>query len=103
MQIGANVGDNEQRGSVVPRLSTGEANMQALAAIGIALALSAVTAIAGDFEDGLKYYQSKNYARAFDSWSKPAAQGFAPAQFTLGFMYEKGEGVKQDNKLALSW
>src|SRR3989338_6344143 len=77
--------------------------MRLFAAIGIVLALSAVSALAGDFEDGLIYYQSKNYASAMNLWRKAAAHGSASAQFALGFMYEKGEGVVPDNQQALSW
>ena len=65
--------------------------MRVLAAIGIILALSAIAAFAGDFEDGLKFYQGKDYASAMTSWKKAAARGSAPAQFTLGFMYERGK------------
>src|SRR5450759_17390 len=80
-----------------------ESYMRLLAAIGIVLALSAVSVLAGDFEDGSIFYQSKNYARAMNLWQKAAADGSAPAQFALGFMYEKGEGVAPDNQQALSW
>src|SRR5471030_2345003 len=77
--------------------------MRVLATVGILLALSAVPALAGDFEDGLKFYQGKDYASAITSWKKAAALRSAPAQFTLGFMYEKGEGVTADNSQAMSW
>ena len=61
-----------------------ETTMRVLAAIAIVLALCATPAFAGDFEDGLKFYQGKNYASAANSWSKAAAQGNAQAQFALG-------------------
>ncbi|GHT32760.1 hypothetical protein AGMMS49592_0010 [Endomicrobiia bacterium] len=34
---------------------------------------------------------------------KKAEQGFAEAQYNLGVMYYKGEGVKQDYKEAIKW
>ncbi|WP_223934170.1 tetratricopeptide repeat protein, partial [Aeromonas caviae] len=32
-----------------------------------------------------------------------AEQGFAAAQFHLGVMYTKGQGVAQDNSQAMAW
>ena len=32
-----------------------------------------------------------------------AEQGYAEAQFNLGFMYDNGEGVPQDYKEAVKW
>jgi TPR repeat protein len=34
---------------------------------------------------------------------KKAEQGIARAQFRLGFMHDKGNGVKQDHKEAVEW
>ncbi len=39
--------------------------------------------------------------QAFESYRQMAEQGFAPAQFNLGVMYENGEGVDQDYKTAI--
>ena len=66
--------------------------MRVLAAIAIGLALSVPCAWAGDFEDGVRYYKNKEYEKAITSWQKAAAQGNAAAQFTLGFVFEKGQG-----------
>jgi TPR repeat protein len=44
-----------------------------------------------------------NQAAYVDSLKKEAAQGDADAQFTLGFLYSKGEGVPQDHAEALKW
>ena len=38
-----------------------------------------------------------------DALRKHADQGFAEAQFSLGFMYENGQGVPQDDAQAVSW
>ncbi|MDP2602813.1 MAG: hypothetical protein Q8S00_09515 [Deltaproteobacteria bacterium] len=38
------------------------------------------------------------------SWYRKAAeQGLAPAQYNLGLMYTKGQGVTQDNVEAHKW
>ena len=39
----------------------------------------------------------------FDSQLKLAAQGHASAQFNLGFMYDSGEGVPENDKTAVMW
>jgi TPR repeat protein len=43
----------------------------------------------------------KDYAQALTWYTKAADQKFADAQFRLGFMYEKGIGVDQNNQLAI--
>ena len=42
-------------------------------------------------------------SRLFQEQFKAAKQGQAEAQYTLGFMYAKGEGVPQDDAEAYSW
>jgi len=39
----------------------------------------------------------------FEDTLKKAEQGFAKAQFNLGLMYSKGEGVPQNYKQAMHW
>jgi len=60
------------------------------------LAATGVFAIAGNFEDGLAAYNNKNYTQAVKLFQLLADQGDATAQSNLGFMYENGQGVKQD-------
>ena len=36
-------------------------------------------------------------------FSKAAEQGYAQAQFNLGLMYGRGEGVRQDYAEAVNW
>ena len=48
---------------------------------------------AGPFEDGLAADQVGDYAIALRLWRPLANQGHAGAQFSLGAMYRKGEGV----------
>ena len=39
---------------------------------------------------------SQDFAEAIDWYRQSAEQGFAQAQYNLGYMYYKGEGVSQD-------
>ena len=43
------------------------------------------------FEEGARFYRAS------------AEQGFPPAQYMLGLMYDKGQGVPQDYVLAYMW
>ena len=43
------------------------------------------------FEEGARFYRAA------------AEQGFPPAQYMLGLMYDKGQGVPQDYVLAYMW
>jgi len=72
--------------------------MRLLSAICIVLAFAAISAFAGDLEDGMKFFESKDYARAISSFRNAATQGNADAQSMLGVMYHGGQGVSQDYK-----
>ncbi len=50
---------------------------------------------AGPFEDGLAAYQHGDHATAKRLWQPLADQGVASAQFNLGTIYSKGEGVTE--------
>ena len=65
--------------------------------------LLAVPAMSQDFDKGHRAYKTKNYAAALDEWWPLAAQGNARAQAWVGFMYDKGYGVQQDDIEALTW
>ncbi len=55
------------------------------------------------FEDGRTAYEAGDYAVALRRWRPPANHGHAGAQFNLGVMYEKGQGVAQDDVKAARW
>ena len=59
------------------------------------------TAWGGALEDGFAAYERRDYATAVKLWRPLAEKGNAYAQFTLGVMYEDGEGVAQDYKEAV--
>ncbi len=67
------------------------------------LAALAGTAVAGPFEDGLAAYERGDYTTALREFRPLAEQGLANAQFNLGLMYRKGQGVPQDDAEAARW
>ena len=59
---------------------------------------------ADTYEEGMKAYDSKNYAKAFKIFSAEATKGNPDAQHSLGLMYNRGDGdVRQDYKEAVKW
>ena len=56
-----------------------------------------------NFDKGFAAYQSGDFATALREWTPLAEQGLAEAQFNLGQMYRRGEGVLQDDKTAVKW
>lgn len=68
------------------------------------LLLTLVTAVqAGPYEDGLAAYERKDYAAALRLWRPLADKGNADAQYRLGGLYYRGQGVTQDFAQALKW
>ena len=71
-----------------------------------ALAAARVRAAAGDvvaqFSLGaILYYGGSDTAQAIEWFRKAAAQGYAPAEFQMGQLYDFGFGVAQDDREAL--
>jgi uncharacterized protein len=60
-------------------------------------------AVAGPAEDGMAAFQRGDYAAAMRLWRPLAHQGNADAQFLLGAMYGRGEGVERDYTTAVTW
>jgi TPR repeat protein len=60
-------------------------------------------AFSADWEKGVNAYQSGDYATALREWTPLAKQGHVSAQYNLGSMYQKGQGVPQDYKTAVKW
>ena len=58
---------------------------------------------AGPFEDGVKAYDEGKFEIAWAFWRPLAEQGLAAAQFNLGVLYEKGQGVTQDFAESARW
>ena len=74
-----------------------------IALIFLILALFAVPVFADDFQVGMDAANRGDFARAFEVWEPLAKRGNALAQFNLGLMYDKGEGVKRNYKMAVKW
>lgn len=55
------------------------------------------------YEKGEYAYHSKNYTEAASWYRKAADQGYARAQFDLGWMYQAGRGVDQNYAEAVRW
>jgi len=56
-----------------------------------------------DFKAGEEAYDRGDYATALTEFRPVAQQGDADAQFILGVMYSKGQGVPQDDVQAHMW
>ena len=69
----------------------------------VALLMSGAAAVAGPLEDGFAAYEKGDYASALRLWRPLAEQGDAYAQYSLGLMYEKGQGVPEDFVQAHMW
>jgi len=72
--------------------------------------LSKIKSLARDFNHAYSQYElgaialfTKDHKMAFKWFSMAAEQGFAEAQFNLGWMYDQDVGVQQDYKQAAKW
>ena len=77
--------------------------MQLARLAGLVMAFFVFSAFAGDFEEGMKLYDSKDYEKAVILFKKAAEQGNAQAQLRLGMLYANGQGVPVDDQQAVSW
>ena len=72
--------------------------------LGASLSLtSPAMASEAEFNQVISHYNNQNYNQAFNIFKKLAEQGDAAAQNELGYMYENGEGVRQDDAQAVAW
>jgi len=55
------------------------------------------------YQEGLDAYERGDYETALKEWRPLAKQGDADAQYSLGVMYHKGQGVPQDYQEAVRW
>ena len=68
-----------------------------------ALLLFATPVVAGDFEDADAAYKAGNYEKTYRLLKPLAEQGHAAAQEKLGYAYNFGEGVPEDDVKAVYW
>jgi hypothetical protein len=59
--------------------------------------------IAGSFEDAMRAKEEKHYEAAFSLLKPLAEQGDSLAQNEIGLMYQFGDGLLKDYKLAHEW
>ncbi|HIB42688.1 MAG TPA: hypothetical protein EYO37_01705 [Nitrospina sp.] len=67
------------------------------------LMLSVPLVHAGDTQKALNAISRGDYKTAFEIWLSLAKRGNNAAQFNLGLMYDKGDGVNQDFSKAVKW
>jgi TPR repeat protein len=65
--------------------------------------LLATPVVAGDWEDVEAARKAGDYQKEFRLWKRLAEQGNKWAQFSVGEMYEYGEGVPEDDAKAAYW
>ena len=56
-----------------------------------------------DTNKGIAAYEDGDYEKAVKLFHQAAEQGHVSAQYNLGLMYAKGEGVAQNHKKAIKW
>ena len=71
--------------------------------VATALLLTAMSAATADFTAAVSAYKRGDYATALRELRPLAEQGDAEAQYNLGVMYERGEGVPQNDRQAVFW
>ena len=78
--------------------------MRVFSSLILAAVFLAVSAgVRAEFQDAVDAYNSGNYMYAFDEFRALALGGDAAAQYRLGLMYAKGQGIPQDYSQAASW
>lgn len=56
-----------------------------------------------EFNDAYEAAQKGNHKKAVSLWTSLAEDGDAAAQYTLGWMFESGQGVKKNEHRAITW
>lgn len=69
----------------------------------VCAAMMAGAANAASFEGAVAAYQRGDYASVLRTFADEADQGNAKAQYNLGLMYQKGQGIARDDDLSFKW
>lgn len=77
--------------------------MRILSGVVLGLCIGLAFPVQAGYEAGQEAYKQKNYAKALKEFRGAAARKNAAAEYMLGMMYAKGEGVKADDKQASEW
>ena len=71
--------------------------------LGIALAVLLGAQALPAFQDGLLAYHRGDHAVAMEIWRPLAERGDASAQYMVGYLYARGEGVVSNSGKAARW
>ena len=71
--------------------------------LAIVLAFGFVSPVWADFQAGLDASKRGDFTTALREWKPLAEAGNADAQYNLGYLYEKGQGVAKDFAEAMKW
>lgn len=77
--------------------------MRGLRMLIVALVVAAAPAFADPFDDGVAAHNRRDYATALKLFRPLATKGDSDAQFNIGLMHAKGQGVPKDDQQALFW
>ena len=55
------------------------------------------------FQCGVVAHEKRQYIKALDAWKEAAAQGYAEAQYRIGLLYARGDGVVRSIPDAVVW
>lgn len=69
----------------------------------VAIFLVAVALLGDDFKEAIEHYEQGDYKKAYEIFYLLAKHGDVKAQYNVGLMSIKGEGVAPDPKEALEW
>ena len=59
--------------------------------------------VATKLDQAQKYYKNKDFKESSKILKNLAEQGNANAQYSLGYMYYYGQGIKRNKKIAAHW
>lgn len=93
--------DESKRGAFSLGRKLSRARLKALLAAAIST-VSSTLALSG-FDEGAASYRIGNYNGAFKEWAEAARQGNADAQYNLGCMFVRGEGVPPNATMGREW
>ena len=85
------IGTDRHRGALLTVLLT------------LSILMSLALGEAADFQAGMEAYERGDNAAALRKLRPLAKQGYAPAQYYLGLMYDFGRGVPKDDAEAAKW
>jgi TPR repeat protein len=98
-------GRQQDRTRVGATVAGGSRSLSNAVAILFLIAISAFSSTTAEsgFDEAVASYKAANYTDAFKEWSKAAQEGDIDAQYNLGCLYIRGEGVAKNKAWAADW